>query len=68
MGIMFQTLRPDRELDEKGLNLLQHWNKLSTETRENITKEVFGDSSKQPSTQIEDNLAKAILNASSDQT
>ena len=68
MGIMFQTLRPDRELDEKGLNLLQHWNKLSTETRENITKEVFGDSSKQPGTQIEDNLAKAILNASSDQT
>jgi len=67
MGIMVQTFRPDRELNEKGLHLLQHWNTLSTETRENIIKEVFGDSSKQPGAQIEDKLAEAINNASSHQ-
>jgi hypothetical protein len=68
MGIMFQTFRPSLELGAKGFYLLEKWNKLSNKTRENIIKEVLGDGSKQPRTQIKDELAKAINNASSDQT
>jgi len=68
MGIMFQTFRPGRELGAKAFYLLQKWNKLSNKTRGNLIKEVLGDGSKQPGTQIKDELAKAINNASSDQT
>jgi hypothetical protein len=67
MGIMFQTFRPGRELGAKGFYLLRKWNLLSNKTRENITKEVLGDNSKQPSPQFKDEWAKAINNASTDQ-
>jgi hypothetical protein len=57
MGIMFQTFRPGRKLGAKATYLLQKWNKLSNKTRENIVKEVLGDSSKQPGPQIKDKRA-----------
>jgi hypothetical protein len=68
MGIMFQTFRPGRELDVKGVDLLQKWNSLSNKTRENIVKEVLGEGNKQPGPQVRDEFAKVITNASSDQT
>jgi hypothetical protein len=57
MGIMFQTFRPGRKLGAKATYLLQKWNKLSNKTRENIVKEVLGDSSKQPGPQIKNKRA-----------
>jgi len=69
MGIISQTFRTSPELDKKGFYLLQKWNRLSNETRQNIIKTVIADGlrSDKPGTQIKDELEKAINAAMSDQ-
>ncbi len=66
MSVLFQTVRPGRELGAKASFLLQKWNKFSNKKRENIVKEVFGDCSKQPNAQVKAELKKAITNADCD--
>ena len=70
MAIIFQTFRSGGELGAKAFYLLEKWNKLSNKARESIVKEVLGDGlhRDRPGTQIKDELAKAINNASSDHT
>jgi hypothetical protein len=69
MGIISQTFRTSAELDKKGFFLLQKWNRLSNETRQNIIKTVIADGlrSDKRGTQIKDELEKAINAAMSDQ-
>ena len=65
MGIMFQTFTPDLEMEEKGLYLLEKWNQLSDKAKEKIIKEVIGDGLQ---SDLNEKLANAINNASSDQS
>jgi hypothetical protein len=57
MSLMFQTFRPGRGLSAKAFLFLQKWSKASSKSKENIVKEVLGDSSKQPGPQIKDKRA-----------
>jgi hypothetical protein len=57
MSLMFQTFRPGRGLSAKAFSFLQKWSKASSKSKENIVKEVLGDSSKQPGPQIKDKRA-----------
>lgn len=69
MGVISQTFRKGSELDKEAFKLLQKWNRLPNETRQNIIKKVLADGlrSDKPGRQIKDELEKAINDAISDQ-
>ena len=69
MGVISQKFRKGSELDKEAFTLLQKWNRLPNETRQNIIKKVLADGlrSDKPGRQIKDELEKAINDAISDQ-
>jgi hypothetical protein len=65
MGIISQTFRIGATLDKNGFYLLQKWNRLTNEKRQQIIKEVLADGlrSTKTGTQIKEELENAINKA-----